>query len=108
MLVALLTGAPDEDERSRLVYALARIDATAGRALHRRVAEALQGPADAPERFAALLAIAVHDPPEPLRTRCANALREAIVTPRPDPTGFGRTLDGERAGALLRGLTAPS
>lgn len=106
LLVALLSGADDEDERARLLYALTRIQAGAGAPLHRKLAEAIERPPSDPGRFAVLLALASHDPPEPLRTRCHNALLEALSQPPTDPRAFGRQLDPAPLRALIDGLAA--
>ncbi len=103
ILIALLSGADDEDERARLLYALTRVQVSQGRPLHRHLAEALAGPDDDPGRFAVLLALSSHAPVDPIRGRCASALREALGSPRSDPRGFGRQLD---PGAVQRALEA--
>ncbi|MGE3628945.1 MAG: hypothetical protein AB7P00_03480 [Sandaracinaceae bacterium] len=105
-LVALLSGTNDEDERGRLLYALTRIRGARGATPHRAAAEALEASPTDPIRFAVLLALAEHDPPEPIFSWCANALRLAVHEDGSDPTGFGRQLTGRRALRTLERLLA--
>jgi hypothetical protein len=102
LLVALLTGTSDPDERARLLYALTRIQASRGAPFHARVAGALHREELDAEKIAVSLALAEHDPPEPLRGRVAGALRAACtMTALSDPRAWGRALDRS---ALDRGL----
>jgi hypothetical protein len=108
ILIALLSGSRDPDERARLLYSLTRVQASRGAELHRRVADALQGEELHTERLAVLLAITAHDPPEPLRARAVDALERARDAGDgfADPTAWGRTLSArsiERALAELGG-----
>lgn len=91
LLVALMTGAGDADERASLLYALARIQLACGAPFHRRIAEAWRAEEPTPERFAIALALSVHDVPEPDHGRARQVLR----APPPggaDPRAFGRRL----------------
>jgi hypothetical protein len=94
LLVALLTGTTDPEERARLLYALTRIQASRAAPFHARVADALHRAELDPEKIAVALALAEHDPPEPLRGRVVAALRSArTMTALSDPRSWGRTLD---------------
>lgn len=103
LLIALLSGAPDADERARLVYALTRIQAARGAAFHGAIAEALAHDVEPVVQLGAALALAEHDPPEPLRGRLVALLRHArdARSPIQDPRTWGRTLPLE---ALDRAL----
>lgn len=102
LLVALASGARHVEDRARILYALARIQADRGATFHPAVASALHRDALDAETVAVALAIAEHDPPEPLRGRIARTLRAArsgaVV---PDPRSWGRSLDH---GAIDRAL----
>lgn len=100
LLVALLSGTADPDERARLFYALARIQATRGVPFHPRIADAMHRTTVDAETIAVALALAEHDPPAPLRARLAAILRSA-GRGASDPRSWGRTL---RAGVLERAL----
>lgn len=93
LLVALLSGAKNADERARLLYALARIQAARRADFHARVASALHRAELDAESVAVALALAEHDPPEPLRSRLAATLRSAREQTFADPRAWGRTLD---------------
>lgn len=94
LLIALLSGARDANERGRLLYALTRVQASRGAALHGRVADALHAEGTTPQKLAVMLALAEHDPPEPLRSRAVRVLREARDADPAfaDPTAWGRRL----------------
>ncbi len=105
LLIALASGAPDADERARLLYALARIQAAHHARFHGAIAEALSGGGGA-TRLGVALALVEHDPPSPLRERLVEALREVrdAASPSSDPRAWGRTLgiaELERAIARL-------
>lgn len=110
LLVALASGAPAGDDRARILYALARIQAERGARFHPSIAAALHrdGALDPetldPETLAVALALAEHDPPLPLKARVARTLRSALGRPLSDPRSWGRTLEPaalERALARL-------
>lgn len=106
LLVALLSGTDDPDERGRLLYGLTRIQASRGARFHPRVAEAIHRSELDPEKVAVAMALAEHEPPEPLRGQLAEALEEARQSAgRSDPRSWGRVLDREaldRCLGLLR------
>lgn len=102
LLVALTSGALDRDEGSRLLYALARIQASRRAPFQRRIADALARASADAETIAVALALAEHDPPEPLRSRLRATLRAAATLPStPDPRAWGRALSPT---AIERGL----
>ena len=103
VLIALLSGARDSVERSRVLYALTRVQATRGGAFHGRVADALHREALDEEVLSVALALAEHDPPEPLRGRLARTLANAEDRGFSDPSGWGRALANA---ALARALAA--
>lgn len=104
LLSALLSGAPDEDERARLLYALARVQATRGARFHSSVADAAAGQGELGSRVAVALALAEHAPPLVLGRRLATVLREAEARPSAlsDPRAWGRHLPSL---AITRALT---
>jgi hypothetical protein len=106
LLIALASGTSDADERARLLYALARVQASRRATFHRRVAEALQAGGASPEGVAVSLALAAHDPPAPLRGRVVSALERAREARRAfaDPTAWGRTLSPARIERALAAL----
>jgi len=104
VLIALLSGATDPAERGRLLHALARVQASRGVEFHGRVAEALHRSSVDAEKVAVALALAEHDPPEPLRARIVEALRAALDREElraSDPRSWGRALE---RGALEQAL----
>lgn len=134
LLVALLGGASDSDARTRLLYALTRVQASRAVPFHRRIAEAMQAPALDADRLAIALALVEHAPPEPTRARARESLEAALDAdaatasePPPaasgpdadapesseshafeasgsDPSAFGRTLTGARLRSALERL----
>lgn len=107
LLVALLTGTADPDERGRLLYALVRIEATRGGRFHARVAEVLHRNALDAEKVAVAMALAQHDPPEPLRGRLVEALRAACeLRGISDPRSWGRALEPSTIERCLTTLQA--
>lgn len=106
LLIALLTGTADPDERGRLLYALARIEASRGGPFHARIAEVLERDGVDAEKVAVALALAEHDPPEPMRGRSIATLERAReMRGLTDPRSWGRRLDPsaiERAVARLQ------
>lgn len=108
LLVALIGGASaDEDEAAPLLYALARVQASRGATLHRRVASALER--DGALGRAACMALAEHAPPEPMRSRIAAALataRELLAKgPLADPRSYGRLLEVTTLDAAIARVT---
>jgi len=96
VVVALLSGMRDPDERARLLHALARIQATRGGPFHRAVLAPLDRPEPDAETVAVLLALAEHDLPDDLRTRFARAVerarRHGAALRVPDPRTWGERL----------------
>lgn len=91
LLIALLSGTADPEQRAPLLYALTRVQASRKAQFHGRIASALQLEATEPERLAVSLALAEHDPPEPLRSRVVEALSAQLASDAlPDPRTWGR------------------
>lgn len=76
ILFALLSGARDEQDRARLLYALARVQCGRGTAFHPRIERALGSPGIGSEKAAVAIALAELPIDEPLRSRVENALEE--------------------------------
>lgn len=76
VLFALLSGARDEQDRARLLYALARVQSGRGAAFHPRIERALTSAGVGTEKAAVAIALAELSIEEPLRTRVESALVE--------------------------------
>jgi hypothetical protein len=91
LLIALLSGTADPEQRAPLLYALTRVQASRGADFHGRIAAALQLDLGDPERLAVSLALAEHDPPQPLRARVVQALlAQRDSDAPPDPRTWNR------------------
>lgn len=109
LLIALLSGTADPEQRAPLLYALTRVQASRAAPFHARIASALQLDLDEPERLAVSLALAEHDPPEPLRARVVEVLRaQRDSDALPDPRTWNRRASRAVFDAALARLGADS
>lgn len=108
LLLALLSGAKDPDQRAPLLFGLAHAQGVARAPLHRRVREALHEDAVSLERAA--VALALSSPrvlvPDDRRGALVDALRALAAAPAaatswPDPQRWGRRFDPT---SLMRAL----
>lgn len=114
VLIALLSGAHDADDRARLLYALTRVQASLGVTLHRRATSALAENVRQAETIAVMIALSQHELPSALRTLVLEGLTERLRSMEAlgardgaaDPTTWGRTLSADMLERAVARLTS--